>query len=258
MMVKQITKNDLTQVTAADSVGFYNELALDGSPTKFPYVDYPNGDMTKTAIGLIADNVADNKIFIVNRGVGVGPAPLPQRGWKKIRVIRNASGGYTLQHADIASATFTSVDIPKDDKYFFKYVSFENGIVPVEPEKTKWDITWTHSVYIGNLGTPSEYPYLFQDIVFQNRNVQVAKVMTSAKTYADFSEADIAGQTFTFLQTAIGSDWRATFPSASARTDRYYIIKDGNNNYYKLKFTAITDGGVRGYPAVEYALVKRG
>lgn len=259
MMVKQIDKNDLTQVTATDTVGFSSDVAY--SPfapavNQMAYVDYPDGDLNKTAIGLISATATDNKVFIVNRGSGIG-TPAPARGWKKIRVLRNTSGGYTLQYADIASATFSSIEIPKDDKYFFKYVSFENGVVPVEPEKTKWDIAWTYFGYVTNFGG-GEVPYLFQDFVIQNRNVQAAKVLTTAKAYTDFTEADIAAQSFSSVQTAIGSDWRATFPSASVKTDRYYIIKDGNNNYYKLKFTGITDGGVRGYPAIEYALIKRG
>lgn len=260
MMVKQVSKNDLAQVTPADTVGFKDELALAGSPAAMAYVDYPNGDLEKTAIGLIAADATDNKVFVVNRGIGVGAAPLPQRGWKKIRVLRNANGGYTLQHADIASATFTSIDIPKDDKYFFKYVSFENGIVPVEPEKKKWDIAWTHSTYLFGSG-PGEFPYPFQDVVFQNRNVQVAKVLTSAIEYANFTEANLAGQTFSSVQNVIGSDWRSGGgPSSgpSAKQTQYYIIKDADNNYYKLKFTSIADGGVRGNPRIEYALVKRG
>jgi HmuY protein len=261
MMVKQISKNDLTQVTAADTVGFKDELALTGSPAAIAFVDYPNGDLDRTAIGLIAATATDNKVFIVNRGIGVGVAPLPQRGWKKIRVLRNASGGYTLQHADIASTTFTSIDIPKDDKYFFNYVSFENGIVPVEPEKTKWDITWTHSTYLFGINTPGEFPYPFQDVVFQNRNVEVAKVLTSAIEYGNFSEANLAGLTFSYSQTIIGSDWRSGGgPSSgpSVKQTQYYIIKDGDNNYYKLKFTAIASDNQRGYPWIEYALVKRG
>jgi hypothetical protein len=259
IMVKQIDKNDLTQVTATDTIGFSSDVAY--SPFapevhQMAYVDYPDGDLNKTAIGLISATATDNKVFIVNRGSGIGTSA-PARGWKKIRVLRNATGGYTLQHADIASSTFSSIEIPKDDKYFFKYISFENGVVPVEPEKTKWDIAWTYFGYVTNFGG-GEVPYLFQDIVIQNKNVEVSKVLTSIKEYTSFTEADIAAQTFSSVQTTIGSDWRATFPSAAARTDRYYIIKDGSNNYYKLKFTAITDGGVRGYPAIEYALLKRG
>lgn len=255
MMVKQISKNDLTQVTAADTTGFSTEVAYSSfspAPGQLAYVDYPDGDLNKTAIGLIAATPADNKVFIVNRGSGVG-TPAPARGWKKIRILRNASGGYTLQHADIASATFSSIEIPKDNNYFFKYISFENGIVPVEPEKKKWDIVWTYGGYVFNFG--GEVPYLFQDLVFQNRNVQVAKVLGTTKSYDDFVQADIAGLSFSSSQMTIGSDWRITQPVSVK--DQYYIVKDGDNNYYKLKFTAVINGS-RGYPSIAYELVKRG
>lgn len=259
MMVKKIDKNDLSQVSAADTVGFGADVAYSPfapSPAQMDYIDYPDGSLAKTAIGAIAANAADNKVYIVNRGSGVG-TPAPARGWKKIRVLRNGNGGYTLQHADIASPTFSSVDITKDDKYFFKYISFENGVVPVEPQKTKWDIAWTYTGFVANFG--AEVPYTFQDIVQQNRNVEVAKVLTTTKSFAAFAEADLAALTFSASQSTIGSDWRRTTPSpAQAWDDRYYIIKDGNNNYYKLRFTALTQNGSRGYPAIEYVLVKRG
>jgi HmuY protein len=263
MMVKQISKNDLNTVTAADTVGFsatvaYSPFAPD--VTQMPFVDYYTGDITKTAIGLIAATASDNKVFIVNRGSGVG-TPAPARGWKKIRIIRNGTGGYTLQHADIGATTFTSIDIAKDDAYFFKYISFDNGTVSVEPQKKKWDIAWNYCGYVTNFGG-GEVPYLFQDIVIQNRNVTIGKVMTATKEYSAFSEANLTDGTVTTWgtsQTTIGSDWRVTTPApAQTRSDRYYIIKDGDNNYYKLRFTSLTDGGVRGFPSIEYALVKRG
>lgn len=259
MMAKQVAKNDLTQVTAADTTGFWLEAAyspFDPQPTQLPYIDYPNGDLSRTAIGTISANAADNKVFIINRGTGVG-VPAPERGWKKIRILRNANGGYTLQQADIASSTFTSIEVPKNPAYFFNYVSFESGLVTVEPEKTKWDLAWTYSGYITNFGT-GDVPYLFQDIVFQNRNVRVAKVLTNTKSYAAFTAADTASVTFSNAQNAIASDWRVTTSGASVRTDRFYIVQDGNNNYYKLKFTAITDAGIRGFPAIEYALISKG
>ena len=113
MMAKQINKNDLNAVTAADTVGFSTEVAFSqAAPTtsSLAYIDYPNGDLTKTAIASIATTATDNKVYIVNRGTGVGN-PAPARGWKKIRIIRNASGGYTQQHADIAATTFSSIVI---------------------------------------------------------------------------------------------------------------------------------------------------
>ena len=262
MMAKQIDKNDLNAVTAADTVGFSNEVIFNQTApvtTALAYIDYPNGDLSKTAISSIAATAADNKVYIINRGAGVGN-PAPARGWKKIRVLRNANGGYTVQHADISATSFQEITIAKDDAYFFKYISFENGGIEVEPTKKKWDITWTYFSNATNFGT-GEVPYLFQDIILSNRNVQVAKVMTATKAYGDFVEADIAAQTFSSSQTSIGSDWRSGGGPSTApavRSDRFYVIKDGDNNYYKIRFTALTQNGERGYPAFEYALVKRG
>jgi hypothetical protein len=262
MMAKQIAKNDLAAVTAADTIGFSADVAYSqANPTvsQLAYIDYPDGDLTKTAIASTSATATDNKVYIVNRGSGAG-VPAPARGWKKIRIIRNAAGGYTLQHADIASATFTSVDIPKDAAYFFKYVSFETGVVPVEPEKKKWDIAWTYFGNVTNFGT-GEVPYMFQDIILQNRNVSVARVLTSATTYETFNESNLAALIFSSVQTTIGADWRSgggPTTSPAVRTDRFYIIKDGDNNYYKLRFTSLTEGGIRGFPAIEYALVKKG
>lgn len=262
MMAKQISKNDLTAVTAADTLGFgadviFNQTAP--ATTALPYIDYPDGDLTKTSIAAVSATATDNKVYIINRGNGIG-SPAPGRGWKKVRIIRNAAGGYTVQYADIAATTFTSVDIAKDDAYFFKYVSFETGAVAVDPQKKKWDLAWTYFSNTTNFGG-GEVPYLFQDIVIQNRNVGIAKVMTATKAYADFGEADLTGITYLTSQVAIGADWRSGGGPSTApavRSDRYYIIKDGDNNVYKLRFTAMTQNGERGFPAVEYALVKKG
>ena len=121
MMARQINKNDLNTVTAADTTGFTTDVAYSAfapSPTQMAYIDYPDGDLSRTAIGLVSATASDNKVYIVNRGTGIG-TPAPARGWKKIRIIRNATGGYTLQYADIAATSFSTIDIPKDATYFF-------------------------------------------------------------------------------------------------------------------------------------------
>ena len=262
MMAKQISKNDLNTVTAADTVGFSTDVAFNQfAPItgSLPYIDYPSGDLNRTAIAAVSAIAEDNKVFIVNRGLAPG-SPAASRSWKKIRILRNASGGYTLQQADISASSFTTIDIAKDDQFFFRYLSFESGIVNVEPTKKKWDLAWTYFSNVTNFGS-GEVPYLFQDILLINRNVQIARVMNTAKSFADFTEADIASQTFLSTQNAFAADWRSgggPTTSPAVRSDRYYIIKDGDNNYYKLRFTALTQNGERGYPAFESVLVKKG
>lgn len=261
MMAKQIDKNDLNAVTAADTVGFSQSFYNHDMPehASLAYIDYPDGDLSKTAIAEVSATAADNKVYIVNRGVGIG-TPVPQRGWKKIRIIRNGSGGYTLQHADIAATTFSSVDIPKKADFYFNYVSFETGAVAVEPQKDKWDIAWSYFTNAIDFGW-GDVPYAFQDFILINRNVEMAKVLASTKSYTDFKEADIASLDFKDAQNAIGGDWRKGGDMNTppfVRDDRYYIIRDEDENYYKLRFTAMAKDGERGYVGFEYALVKRG
>jgi hypothetical protein len=259
MMAKQIDKNDLNEVSEADTIGLSLYDHNMPETESLAYVDYPDGDLNKTAIAEISATATDNKVYLVNRGVGIGN-PVPERGWKKIRIIRNGSGGYTLQHADIDATSFTSVDIPKNTDNFFNYISFETGAVTVEPQKTKWDIAWTYFTNAIDFGW-GEIPYAYQDFVIQNRNVEVAMVKTAGKAYNDFSEADIAAQDFSTTQNSIGSGWRSgSGPGMPpvASDDKYYIIKDGDNNYYKLRFTSTTKNGERGFVAFEYALVKSG
>lgn len=262
MMARAINKTDLNDVTAADTAGFGATMVfdqMDPKPEAMAFIDHPSGDLGKTAIAAIAANAEENKVYIINRGSGVG-TPAPERGWKKVRILRNANGGYSLQHADIDATTYATIDIPKDSKYFFNYVSFENGLVNAEPEAKKWDLAWTYFSFATNFGF-GEVPYLYQDIILQNRNVETVQVMESTVSYQEFNEQHLAGLNFSSLQTNIGSNWRSgggPGVSPAVRTDRFYVVKDADGNVYKLKFTALTKDGERGYPAIEYALVKKG
>jgi hypothetical protein len=87
-------------------------------------------------------------------------------------------------------------------------------------------------------------------------------VLTSATTYEAFGESNLTGQTFLKTRDAIGSKWRSTAPGTTAgiRKDRFYVVKDPAGNYYKLRFISMglaSDGGERGKPVIEYALVKK-
>jgi HmuY protein len=225
------------------------------------WFDNVAGDLTKTVIPAVSATDADNKVVIVNRGTGGGIAA---RAWVKIRVLRNASGGYTLQYAGIQETVFKTLQIAKDADYHFKSVSFENGIVNNQPEKTKWDLTWSYSVFETNFGA-GQVPYNFSDLIAVN---YLAGVTVATKVYADavtaaaafnaFNKDSVANTTLVNNRWAIGSSWRSTQPATGARLDRFYIIKDATGNYYKFKCLAMgigTDGGTRGKPEFKYTLI---
>ncbi len=271
MMAYALDKTDLNTVTNADTAVLRSRLSYDAVfsaitsnpvpdwvPSAVNWIDDPSGDLTKTAMAQISVTASENKVYIINRGSGIG-APAPALGWKKIRIVRNGNG-YTLQHADINATTFSEIQITKNTEYEFQYVSFSGGIAQVEPMRERWDIAWTHFGNTTNFGS-GPVPYYFPDVILQNR-AGVETVQVIASTYNTFSEADLVTLEFGVQnQLKIGTNWRTgggPGGSASIRNDRFYVIKDADNNYYKLRFTALTTSGVRGRPQFEFALVKSG
>lgn len=282
MVAKVLDKTDLNSVTAADTTGLGVQLSLDavfGQATSFEdpndmpdwaktataWIDIPT-DLTKTAIAAISATDSENKVYIINRGTGLDGKNL---GWKKIRVLRNGNG-YTLQHADIAATSFTTLNITKNTQTNLNYVSFATGAVTVEPSSLSWDFAWGALTSTTNFGpgTPS-IPYFFQDMIITNTaGVEVAtyttNTTTALKTYDTFTEADIAGLTYSTSQTAIGSSWRTTggpppSPPAGVTANRFYIVKDMAGNYYKVQFTSLVSAtGERTKPSFKFALVKKG
>lgn len=258
-MAVKIDKNDLTQVTAADTAGLV--LTQTYTDADLPKVDDYTGDLTKTVIDAVSATDTDNKVYILNRSSLTGSAAT--NGWVKLRVVRNTSGGYTLQYADIANTTYETVDIAKDDTHQFSYVSLVSGAaVNVAPAKGRWDIEWGLSSYYTSFGAGNIY-YPFSDLVFINSKdgTEAAEVLTSTISYDGYTESYIATTSFSSDRDVIGSKWRSTqAPPIGVKTGRFYVIKDAAGNVYKLKFINFTtqDGGTRGYPNIEYALVKAG
>jgi hypothetical protein len=255
---KAITKTDITQVNTADTVDFSDALALGQGLGTMDIIDDVDGDLTKTVIPAISATDADNKVFILKLSNGL---VAPAKDWYKIRILRNGTG-YKLQYAKLSETTVKTIDVAKDARYNFKFVSLDNNaLVTVEPEKASWDIVWTLATY---KATPT-IPYTFSDYVYINYlgGVQAAEIVTSvatnAATYTAYAEANIATTTFSASKVVIGGNWRATTGTVGVKTDRFYVIKDAAGNVYKLKFISFhaNDGGERGKPVIEYKLVKK-
>ncbi len=258
---KVLAKNDLSTVGAADTIGLtLSTSQTNPLPDQLVYFDNIAGDISKTVIPEVSATDADNKVIIVNRGTGGGIAARP---WVKLRVLRNAAGGYTLQYAGIQETSFKTLLIPKDANWHFKGVSFENGLVDAQPEKEKWDLVWTYSVFETNFGAGA-VPYNFSDLIAVNHLSGVtvatkiyADAATAAAAFSAFNKDSVANASFSASRWAIGSSWRSTQPATGARQDRFYIIKDPRGNFYKFKCIdmGVNDGGTRGKPQFRYSLV---
>lgn len=256
---KMINKNDLAQVGTADTVGL-NKLAIGYDAASLALIDDIRGNLSKTVIAAVSETATDNKVYIVNCGTGGSVAA---RSFYKIRVLRKGTG-YTLQYAKLEETTFKTIDVTKDSQYDFSYVSFDNGLVKVAPEKGNWDFVWGYTMFETALGA-TMIPYASSDfITINSRNgVQVSEVLTSTVSYADFKDSMLTKITFSAAIDSLGTRWRtasATAGQSGVKKDRFYVIKDAAGNYYKLKFMSFhgDDGGTRGKPELEYKLVKKG
>lgn len=265
-MAKVINKTDINTVNSSDVAGISFELDISNpTPEAFAMLDDIDGDLNKTAIPAVSSTGADNKVIVIHRGTAGSVAA---RDLIKIRVQRNAAGGYTLQYAPIDATTFSTIDIAKDEEYNFKYWSFEQGVVAGEPRKFDWDIVWTMSIYKTPLG--NEFvAYVFSDLVainYLNGTTAVEKEYASATeattAYNNYNRTMAESESFVGERWKIGSRWRKT--AAPGVTDagviktRFYIVRDNQGNYYKLKFLSFSseDGGERGRPELRYELLQ--
>lgn len=258
---KVLTQTDLTAVGASDTIGLSLAVnQMNPQPSDLAFFDGLDGSISATVIPAVAVNDAQNPVIILNRGTGGGT---PARPWIKLRILRNGNG-YRIQYAGITETQFRTVDIPKDSEFHFRLFSFEDGLVDLQPEKDKWDLVWSYSLFQTNFGG-GMVPYLFSDIIALNNysNVQAvekryADANAAAAAYAAFNRDSVNAVLFTNNKWSIGSNWRSTQPATGARLDRFYVIRDAQGNFYKFRCLAMgvgTDGGTRGKPEFRYALI---
>lgn len=234
-------------ISDADAATYQTELTLNYTD-KFAYLDDLSGDLSKSVIK------EEGKVYLVNFA-GLTPQLY------KVKISKKDADTYTVQYAASNSSSVKSIDVAKNTNYNFTYVSFtDNKIVPVEPEKNKWDIEWTRAV--NKSGT---IPYIFSDLVFINihAGVTAAEILGDKDDYAAYDSSKLSSAEFSSDIQAIGSKWRVTASSTEPlgiRADRFYLVKDSAGNVYKLRFLRMGvgagDTGTRGYPEIEYALVK--
>lgn len=250
-----LNKTDINAAfTIADTAGI--ELNHDiMNPATASLVDDWTGDLSKTAIKDIPASEAEAKVFIISF-----EGNKARDKWLKVKVSRNGTTGYKVQYANIAETTIKTITVDKDPNYNLVFLSLETGkVVTAEPKAKSWDIQWGYSTYNSGLGSP----YWFQDFILLNYmgGAEASEIVTTTDKWdADFTaftKAGVAALTFLKTRDAIGSKWRTTTGSG-IKKDRFYVVKDPNANYYKLRFKkmGVGDTGERGKPEIDYVLLK--
>lgn len=181
----------------------------------------------------------------------------------KVSVNEKNSSTYTVAYAPWNSAEVKTMEVAKNSDYGFVGISFaDNAKVLIQPAKDEWDIVWGRSTYISAMA--AGVPFMISDLVFLNTKsgTQALEIMVSdAVTYNNYTAEAAAQVQFSAEIDVIGSRWRnggGPTTAPSAKTDRFYLIKDIEGNIYKLGFVSMNDGadgGKRGYPEIKYALL---
>lgn len=265
MAAKKLNVYDIDAVTESQVSPFYDQVAIGTFTTdNEEYIDDPTGDITKTAIAEIQEDDAQNSVYLINLGyepgtitpaIGSVAVSGNHRGWAKIRVLKREND-YLLQYAKVGESTHKEVTISKDNLYNFKFFStLSNQEVQVEPEKTLWDLSFT--VFTNVIAGSGSYGY--SDFVVNNlkAGVKAYSIMTTnTNEYANFTLSMVDETKFMEDQRVIGSAWRDVF-SGTAYGDRFYVLKDIDGNYYKIKMLGfLSTSGERGYPRFEYKLIQ--
>lgn len=277
MMAQPLAKSNLKDVTAQDTVGMIEQMDQfaifnavlenprpDWLPNSVNWIDNSNGDRNQTAIKLVVGHEDSSPVHIVNRGWDLQNRP---RGWLKVRVMRSGDG-YELQFAEIDSEDYQTVQIQKSPGYNFTFFNFDHGIVEVEPPKAEWDLAFSSGLALFRFAGVL-VPYAFKDYVYHNRyGVEVAAVIYEDENvniiqkFDEFSFDDVHDLEFNSEINAIGADWRTVgnpqFGGETAvRSDRLYIVRDSDGNYFKLLFAGmLSDSGERGHPSIKFELLQ--
>lgn len=227
------------------------------------FTDSPEGNLEGTAFAEVSTDPEENFVYLVSLGNEIPTEPAAigsldttgdHRGFLKVRVLTDGNS-YTIQYADLNETTsFSEITVAKEDSHNFTAVSLTNGeTVDVEPAKDQWDINLSGVFsYYGPQGTLVA-GLTFSDYVVHNTlggvGLYQVTITDGVPSYADFSRADVDESALVYDNRAlIGSGWRTTFGTPAVNSDRYYVIKDADGNFYKMNFTAFTSTeGERGH-----------
>jgi len=275
MLAVATETTDYAAVSGADTSSFLGQvmnmdaifgILIGGNlPPWFPqtsdWADWPTGDLSKTAIGEVSVDESDNKVYIVNRGKNPDGS---SRGFIKL-LVNQFANGYLVTYGDLDDPVGTTLEVEKDNEFNFRYVSVDDGIVPVQPALDRWDIafsTYTDHV-LSMFSSGFEVPYVVNDFVFTNRaGVEVATVTATGSTLTDYNAFgidNVANINFNSDINEIGTTWRTVASpqipgSVTAPVDdRFYVLRDASGRLFKLLFTQMTnENDIRGFPEFIY------
>ena len=203
------------------------------------------GISEETAIG---DYRNKNNFYVVDLGVDKDGSSF---GYKKIEIDTVTNYFFRIRSANLDNTNDTLIEINKDNDFNFVYLSLlTNSILEIEPIKDAWDLLFTR--YTTKLISGNDtIPYGVTGVLIN----YLADTEVALDTISNFSNIDydmIGNYYFSNHQDAIGYDWKAYDGQYTVNPEKNYIIKNIQDNYFKLRFIDFYDeNGLKGSPKFE-------
>lgn len=270
-IARVVLNQSLTRAYSTGKTNFSEVTEEDAKKEDFPnlaggMMDFPKDkkitddtdrDLNKTVFGDIATADTQSEVFLV------ATAKLTDRAtWFKVK-INATSDRYIVKYGNVNDTEPKETVIKKNAKYPIQGFSLETGENVELP--SKWDLMWSNAMATTVMPNGKRILGPASDVVTSNRYeaVETAEVMVKEVcTFEEFSKEHLSQVKFVPDADVLGTSWRLTpMPNAVApgpKADRFYVFKDTEGKYYKLRFTHFceADGGVRGIPELEAAFIK--
>ncbi len=216
-----------------------------------------------TAFGTWADAAMQStgNVYVVDRG---RTEHFGSARWRKLQLVSVNSVEYRIRYSLYDNTQLAEFTIPKNSNYSLMYFSFENGgkMVDVAPEKNKWDLVftkYTHTYLSEPVTSPFRY-YIVSGALLNrwsgDENAIVKQDSTPGyRPFESITSAHIGDFNYTKNAGEIGFEWKEYDFSLGyiIYTDRFYMLKDIQGYYYKLRFLDFYDSqGNKGAASFEY------
>lgn len=210
-------------------------------------------DSTGVGEWCTAGKETKNEVYLVNIK--------SEKTYKKFVLKSVNENSYTLAYGNLADIELKTITIPKDDQYNYTFFSFSNGgeIVSSEPPKATWDIVFT---YYRHYFYEQEMPYLVSGALLNP--YKTSAFLDTTTGYVNVDGNTMANRTFSNHRDMIGYTWKdvqidiqTNTAVYTVRPDKVYVIKNRNDEYWKLHFIGFYDNnGVKGSPSFEFERIQ--
>lgn len=217
--------------------------------------DVSSGNLDSTAIGewYYTENdlmYSHQYVYVIDRGINSEGAPL---GFKKIS-LDIEEFNYIVRYANLDGTEEERIVIEKNGFYNYMHLSFENGLLKIEPPKNEWSLKFTRYSTILFTDEGEAYPY---NVIGVLLNPYMVEASLTTDNFFDITSANLVDYEYSNSADLIGYAWKEyDFDDGyyTVLPDKTYIIKNNDGFYYRLRFISFYDAqGNKGNIGIEYS-----